>query len=117
MRRKFFRKKKEEDFLRKKEKGMGISRMADVKGPRPLRGARSAPLTSTIREEDFQLSAAASAAAAYKKGSLPRAAASAAAECGRRMRERCSSRASRSPRPYCLSKQNLLPSLFDSELK
>ncbi|MGZ6971468.1 MAG: COX15/CtaA family protein [Thermoanaerobaculia bacterium] len=32
-------------------------RMADVKGPGPLSGAQSAPLTSTIREEDFQLSA------------------------------------------------------------
>jgi hypothetical protein len=30
--------------------------MTDVKGPRPLRGARSAPLTSAIREEDFLLS-------------------------------------------------------------
>jgi hypothetical protein len=43
--------------------------MTDVKGPRPLRGARSAPLTSVIREEDFLISAAASAAAAYKKSS------------------------------------------------
>jgi hypothetical protein len=41
--------------------------MTDVKGLRPLRGARSAPLTSVVREEEFQLSAAASAAAAYKK--------------------------------------------------
>jgi tetratricopeptide (TPR) repeat protein/thioredoxin-related protein len=46
--------------------------MTDVKGRRPLRGARSAPLTSTIREEDSQLSAAASAAAAYKKNLLKR---------------------------------------------
>jgi len=53
--------------------------MTDVKGPRPLRGARSAPLTSAIREEDFQLSAAASAAAAYKQEFSPRAAAPAAA--------------------------------------
>ncbi|MGE5717047.1 MAG: hypothetical protein ACM369_10390, partial [Acidobacteriota bacterium] len=45
-------------------------RMADVKGPRPLRGAQGAPLTSTIREEDFHLSAAASAAAAYQKSAF-----------------------------------------------
>ncbi len=32
------------------------SRMADVKGSGPLRGARSAPLTSAIREKDLQLS-------------------------------------------------------------
>jgi len=31
-------------------------RMADVKGPRPLSGARSAPLTSAIREENPHLS-------------------------------------------------------------
>ncbi|HMA28633.1 MAG TPA: hypothetical protein VKS23_02105, partial [Thermoanaerobaculia bacterium] len=49
-----------------------ISRMTDVKGLRPLRGARSAPLTSVIREEYFQLSAAASAAAAYEKEFGPR---------------------------------------------
>jgi hypothetical protein len=30
-----------------------ISRMSDVKGLGPLCGARSAPLTSAIREEDF----------------------------------------------------------------
>ncbi|MFI5198474.1 MAG: excinuclease ABC subunit UvrA [Thermoanaerobaculia bacterium] len=46
---------------------LDISRMTDVKGPGPLRGARSAPLTSAIREENSQLSAAANAAAAYKK--------------------------------------------------
>jgi hypothetical protein len=51
-----------------------IPRMSGVKGLRPLRGARSAPLTPDIRGEDFQLSAAASAAAAYKKHSFSRAA-------------------------------------------
>ncbi|HTS01858.1 MAG TPA: excinuclease ABC subunit UvrA [Thermoanaerobaculia bacterium] len=53
---------------KEKEEEPGVSRMADVKGRRPLRGARSAPLTSDIREEDLLPSAAASAAAAYEKG-------------------------------------------------
>jgi carbamoyltransferase len=44
-----------------------LPRTVDVKGPGPRRGARSAPLTSAVRGEDFQLSAAASAAAAYEK--------------------------------------------------
>ncbi len=42
-------------------------RTNDVKGLRPLRGARSAPLTAVVREPDFHLSAAANAAAGYKK--------------------------------------------------
>ena len=42
----------------KRIKGLAdrISRMTDVKGRRPLRGAQSAPLTSAIREEGFLLS-------------------------------------------------------------
>jgi HAE1 family hydrophobic/amphiphilic exporter-1 len=47
-----------------------MSRTTDVKGRRPLRGARSAPLTSDVRDEDLHLSAAASAAAAYRKNSF-----------------------------------------------
>jgi tetratricopeptide (TPR) repeat protein len=53
--------------------------MTDVKGLRPLRGARSAPLTSAIRGEDSQLSAAADAAAVYKKRNSPRVSAAKAA--------------------------------------
>ncbi len=55
------------------------SRMTDVKGPRPLRGARSAPLTSAIRERDFLLSGLHQQPRISER-TLPRAAASAAAE-------------------------------------
>ncbi|MGZ5427329.1 MAG: TIGR03936 family radical SAM-associated protein, partial [Thermoanaerobaculia bacterium] len=52
-----------------------VSRTSEDKGLRPRSGAQSAPLTSDVRATDFQLSAAASAAAAYEKQepSLPAA--------------------------------------------
>jgi hypothetical protein len=41
--------------------------MTDVKGPRPLRDARSAPLTSAIREQISIYRRLQSAAAEYQK--------------------------------------------------
>ncbi|HTS01140.1 MAG TPA: carbamoyltransferase [Thermoanaerobaculia bacterium] len=45
-----------------------LPRMTDVKGPGPLRGARSAPLTSAIRRGDFHPSAAAQELPPYEDG-------------------------------------------------
>ena len=65
--------------MKERESRDRISRMTDVKGLRPLRGARSAPLTSAIREENFSTIGAASAAPNIRKHIDPGAAASAAA--------------------------------------